>query len=289
MAEHPKFRRIVVGLSCHRPSPEAGMRLATEMARLLHLDVFGLFVQEESLFDVASLPFSREFKILGGGWRPFESGQLARELEAVASRAHRALNEAARNLQTACRFEVVRGSMVESIAAISSAEDIILLSEPAGAAEYSTQSFAVLNAAFRSAAAVLLVPRRIARSRGAIVAIAREPDDPSIAAARAIAVAAKEELIVVELFPSAAGGPTLTEYASPEARVRRLTATADGSKGAASIDSALRQVRERLIVMTRGDHEGSMAIATIRQVPILVIEPPRGRLKNGEPNSRSAA
>jgi hypothetical protein len=289
MAEHPKFRRIVVGLSCHRPSPGDGMRLATEMARLLHLDVFGLFVQEESLFDVASLPFSREFKILGGGWCPFESGQLARELEAVASRAHRALDEAARNLQTACRFEVVRGSMVESIAAVSSAEDIILMTEPAGAAEFATPSFAILKAAFQSAAAVLLVPRRIARSQGPVVAIAHEPDDPSVAAARPIAVAAKEELVVVELFASAGGGGSLTENALTETRVRRLSAGGAGSISVAAVDSALRHVRERLIVMTRKDDEAPSAIAAKRQVPILVIEPPRGRFKDGEPDLRSVA
>lgn len=289
MAAHPTFRRIVVGLSCHRPSPGDGMRLATEMAQLLHLDLFGLFVEEEHLFGLASLPFSREFNILGGEWRSFEPGQLARELEAVASRAQRALNEAARNLQTACRFQVVRGSMAESIAAVSSAEDIILLTEPAGAAEFATPSFAILKAAFRSAAAVLLVPRRIAQSRGPIVAIAREPDDPSVAAARAIAVAAKEELVIVESFASAGGGGQLVENALIGTRVRRLSAGGGGSISVMAIDSALRHVRERLIVMTRKDDEAPSAIAAKRQVPILVIEPSRGRFKNGEPDLRSVA
>lgn len=289
MDEQPKFRRIVVGLSCHRPSPEAGMRLATEMARWLNLDVFGLFVQETSLFDAASLPFCREFKILGGEWRPFESRQLAQELEALARRAQRTLNEAARNLQTACRFEVVRGSMAESIAAASSAEDIVLLAEPAGAAEYSTQSFAELNAAFQSAAAVLLVPRRLVRTRGAVVAIASAADDPSIAAARAIALAAREDLIIVELSPSAGHASASPGRTTLETRSPHLTAAADGPKSVRSIDSALRHVRERLIVMTRKDDEVPSALATMRQVPVLVIEPPRGSLKNGEPRSRPAA
>lgn len=263
------------------------MRLATEMAQLLHLDLFGLFVQEEHLFGIASLPFSREFKILGGEWRPFEPEQLVRELEAVAARAERALHEAARNLHTACRFEVVRGSMVDSIAAVSSADDIVVLSEPAAAAEFGTQSVAILDAALRSAAAVMLVPRRIARSRGAVVAIAREPDDPSVAAARAIAVSAREELIVVELF--AGGGGSVSGQASLEPHVRRLTAVGGDATGVRAIDLALRHVRERLIVLTRKDDEWPSAIATKRQVPILIIEPPRAGYTSGEPDSRTAA
>ena len=59
------FKRIVLGL---QPSaPDRAMQLAVELADLLHLDLLGLFLEDTSLRDLASMPFAREFRLLGGG------------------------------------------------------------------------------------------------------------------------------------------------------------------------------------------------------------------------------
>ena len=194
MAQQLEFRRIVLGLANTRPNH--GMRLAAEMAHLLQLDLFGLFVEDESLRGLAALPFVREFQLLGGGWRPLDIDRLSRDLEIAAKNAEKFFANAAKDLRTTCQFEVVRGSMAGTIASVSRAGDIVLIAEPVNAADRVTpQFFAALDAAFHSAAAVLLVPRQIVRESGAIVAIARDGDDPSIQAASAVAAAAKEELI----------------------------------------------------------------------------------------------
>ena len=283
MAQQPEFRRIVLGLPYNRPSH--GMRLAAEMARLLQLDLFGLFVEDESLLGLAALPFVREFQLLGGGWRPLDIDRLSRDLEIAAKNAERAFTEAAKTLRTTCQFEVVRGSMAETIASISRAGDIVLIAEPVNAAESATpQFFATLDAAFHSAAAVLLVPRRIARQSGAIVAIATDPDDPSIQAASAIAAAAKEELIVIE---TSAGKKRISESdLAVGAKIIRLPAAQGGPADAPVIASALQQVRERLVVMTRGDHSIPIVIASMRHVPILIVEPESEKIGNGHISRR---
>jgi len=127
-----------------------------------------------------------------------------------------------------------------------------MIVEPVSAAERMTQQFAwFMLAAFDSAAAVMSVPSQVARTKGSIVAIAATPDDASIHAAAAIALAAKEELVVL------------------------------GAKGIALADPAIcaqafRHTQERLVVMTRGAFEDSAAstIAAARRVPVLIIEPP---------------
>ena len=96
MAQRLEFKRIVLGLPYNRP--DRGMRLAADMARLLQLDLFGLFVEEESLRGLAALPFIREFQLLGGGWRPLDVDQLSRDLETAAKNAERVFAEAVKKI-----------------------------------------------------------------------------------------------------------------------------------------------------------------------------------------------
>ncbi|HXF86979.1 MAG TPA: hypothetical protein VNK48_01320 [Xanthobacteraceae bacterium] len=244
------------------------MRLAAEFARLLRLDVHGLFVEEESLRGLAALPFAREFHPLGGGWRPLDMEQLSRDLEIAKRYAEKVFAEAAKNLETACRFEVIRGSMAETLASISSSGDIVLITEPETEAERITAQFrAAVDAAMRSLAAVLLVPSRIARHSGAIVAIATKPDDPSIEVAKALANAANADLVVVEAFKSRGEGSRAET--GREATIWQVS-------------SALSKVHERLIVMTRSEESPPWMIASLRRVPVLVLEPAR-EAREGRP------
>jgi hypothetical protein len=270
MVQRLEFKRIVLGLPYNRP--DSGARMAAEMARLLQLDLFGLFVEEESLRGLAALPFVREFRPLGGGWRPLDIDQLSRDLEIAAKNAERAFTEAAKTLQTRCQFEIVRGSMVDTIASILRANDIVLIVEPTNVAERATPYFlALLDAAFRSAAAVLLVPRQISRLTGAIVAIVRGPDDASIQSASAIATAAKENLIVIE---TSTDKSRIIENDLPAGtRIIRVSAVQGWQVNGPTIASALRHVRERLVVMTRNDNSVPLDIASLRRVPVLIIEP----------------
>jgi hypothetical protein len=279
MAQDLEFRRIVLGLSYNRLNN--GMRLAAEMAHLLKLDLFGFFVEDDCLRGLAALPFVREFQLLGGGWRPLDIDRLSRDLEMAAKNAERAFTEAAKTLRTTCQFEVVRGSMADTIASISRAGDIVLIAEPLNAAERIIPQFiATLDAAFHSAAAVLLVPRQIARQSGAIVAIATEPDDLSIEIAKAVASAAKEELVVIESFESAVSSHTPAKYSASRIHVRRIVAAEHELANTSNIGSALGQVRERLIVITRSDDYSPLAIATMRHVPILIVEPVRDTVES---------
>ena len=271
MTERTKFRRIVLGLPYHKP--RQGMRLGADLARLLDLDLLGLFVKEESLLGLASLPFIRELKLLGGGWRQLDFDQLSHDFEIAAKDAERAFTEAVKALPTTCRFEVVKGSMADTIASISREGDIVLLfREPESSAQGESPALlAALNAAFQCSAAVLLVPTQIARQSGAIVAIATHAQDPSIEAASAVAAAAKEDLIVVDTFASD-GEKRLSEVRMPTGvRVRRISANPHRPINASSISFALRQISERLVVMTRGDDAVPSMIASMRYVPVLVV------------------
>ncbi len=243
--------------------------MAVDVARLLGLDLFGLFVEDETLMHLAALPFAREFNPLGG-WRAVDAGQLASDLQAAARSAQRSFTEAVKGLRTSCEFVTVRGSMGEAISTHARPGDIVMLSAPGAAGEYSAERFPLLlDTALQSAAAVLLIPRQIARNAGDVVAIATRPDDPSIPLAAAIARAANEELVIIELFED--GAPDRSALPQDRQATRKVAPAAMSDP--ALLVAAFRGERERLVVVTQGSAVASLptVVASWRRVPVLVI------------------
>ncbi len=276
MSKEPhSFKRLVLGLQ--PGAHDRTMQLAVELADLLHLDLLGLFLEDTSLRDLASIPFSREFRPLGGGWHAIDLDRLSHDFELAARSIERKFMGAAKRLPTGYQFEVARGPMAETFASVSRSDDIVMIVEPQSPAERATQQFSwLLEAAFQSAAAVMLVPPHIARTKGPVVAIATSPDDPSIEAAAAIALAAKEELVIIEADGHDADDTRIRKLAADTGlTIKRVAAVRLGLADPTACALAFRQIQERLIVMTRGalaDGTAS-AIAAARRVPVLVVEP----------------
>jgi hypothetical protein len=286
MADEPKrFRRLVLGF--HQRVPDPLMRIAAEYASRLRLDLFGFFVEDTNLLGLAGLPFAREFRTAGGTWHPLDIDELVQHVELSARRAERLFNEAVRGLETAARFEILRGSAAEAIHAHSRTGDIVVLIEPASPGERVSQQFlAIQRAVFRSAAAVLILPPRIARRSGPVVALAAAPDDPSIAAAAAVARALDEELVIVRTFVDkkpAAERDTIAGVKSRQIAIDRTSLTS-GPR----LASVFAPLQEQLVVLTRDAFgEGVPAlIASVQSIPVLMIE---AEERHAEPPANGAS
>ena len=269
------FKRIVLGLQ--PGAHDRTMQLAVELADLLHLDLLGLFLEDISLRDLASIPFSREFRPLGGGWHAFDLDRLSHDIELAAGSIERKFMNAAKRLPTGCRFEVARGSIAQTFASVSRIDDIVMIAEPGSPAERATPQFSwLVEGAFRSAAAVMLVPPHIVRARGPVVAIATSSGDPSILAAAAIAVAAREDLVIIATDGLDADDPRIRRLADDTGLVIKCMVAPNVRSADPAFAQAFRQITERLIVVTRGAlAEGAAsAISAARRVPVLVVEPP---------------
>lgn len=280
------FRRLVLGLQSSAPDP--AMRLAVELAELLDLDLLGLFLEDASLRDLAGIPFAREFRLLGGGWHSFDLDRLMHDLDVAARGMERTFTQAVGSLSKRSQFEVMRGPVAEAITSISNTGDIVMIVEPTSAAERVSGQFSwLVEAAFRSAAAVMLVPSRIIRFKGPIVAVAMAGDFPTIAAAAAIAVAAKEKLIVIGPGGWDRENPRIAQLAAKTGLTIQHVTAGDLSADSTACLKAMRHLQERLVVMTRLPFDGATAsaVVTARQVPVLVIEPER--LPPGEGDSRT--
>ncbi|OIQ64996.1 hypothetical protein GALL_534490 [mine drainage metagenome] len=103
------------------------MQLAVELADLLHLDLLGLFLEDTSLRDLASIPFSREFRSLGGGWHTIDLDQLSHDFELAARGIERKFVSAAKRLLTGYQFEVARGPMAKTFTTLSRIDDIVMI------------------------------------------------------------------------------------------------------------------------------------------------------------------
>jgi hypothetical protein len=143
----------------------------------------------------------------------------------------------------------------------------------------------LIEAAFRSTAAVLLVPPRIVRTKGPIVAIATAAGDPSIMAAAAIAVAAKETLVVIEAGKQVRGKVETSRLATDTGLTVQRIVGGELSPDPHACLEVMRALQERLVVMARTPFDGAIAsaIGAARQVPVLVIEPERLRSGEGAP------
>lgn len=269
-AASAEFKRILVGV--HHGSPQGSLRCAAELAALLRLEVLGLFVKEERLIELAALPFAREFR-LPGGWRKFEAEGMVRELDIAARVAQRAFADAVKSLSTAHEFRIVHGSGADAILSALRGGDIVVVGEPASHADRENlDSSALVETACQSASAVVLVPKRVLRSSGTVVAIATEKGDPSIRVAASLASRARADLVVLEESSARAdraepGGEIPSTVTRPTDDLAAQLAHRSG------IMSIFRNLEERLIVLRRGalDRSAPATIAAVRRQPVLIV------------------
>ena len=269
------FKRLIIGLSPGSTGQTTGM--AADLARLLQLEMLGLFLDDTNLRNLAAIPFAREFRPFGGGWRPMSADKIEHELDVAARNAERAFAQVAGRLAARHQFEVLRGPIGEALAAHSQTNDIIMIVEPVSAGDRASQQFSWLTeAAFRSSAAVLLVPARIARNTGPVVAIATRPGDPSIRTAAGIASAAKEALVVVQAHEGEADDELLRELSVSGGLAIRVSRAGQAVLSNPDVRrNAMEQFFERLIVLSRttAAHEFGPALVAARHVPVLMLAP----------------
>ncbi len=272
------YCRLVVELAHSTSDPET-LRCFAQFARLLDLELHGLFVEDEALLALADLPFAREIRLPTHDWGPMDTDRLERELQQQATMIRRRLEAAVRAAGVANGFEVLRGDPGTCLVEQARATDIIVLAAPdAVVARSSRISSQVQAATHRAASATLLLPPRPHRQHGAVAVVLADPADPSLETAARLAVASGERLLVlVESGSEAAAGlPGRLAASGPPGQ--RVTIHALAGLGMEDVLAALGGERERLIVMTRnagpaGGIDAASRIVTLRHCAVLMLPP----------------
>ncbi|MDR3538454.1 MAG: hypothetical protein P4L71_18305 [Acetobacteraceae bacterium] len=274
------YRRLLVELALSASDPET-LRSVAQFARLLGLELHGLFIEDEALLALADLPFAREIRLPTHEWGPMDAGRLEHELQQQANLVRRRLEAAVQALGMTHGFEVLRGDPGACLAERSCATDIIVIAPADAAGTRSLRTSAqVHEAAYHADAATLLLPPRPHRQRGAVVVVLADPADPNLETAARIAVAGEERLLVLV--------PAVTETAAVIARTtasglsgQRITVRSLAGLQPEDVMAALGGEHERLIVMTGGAEpaggiDAASRIVALRHSAVLMV-PPRGR------------
>ena len=274
------FKRMVVGLPQGLANP-AAVDAAADLAEFLHIELLATFIADATLPALAELSGVRELRTLDQGWQPIDRAQITRDIDHAISVARRRFAESVRSRAMTTSFDVLTGA--EAIASLIRADDIVAVIEPAHPGERITRQFTgLLEAAFEMAGAVLVVPRRIARTIGPIVTVAYELEDAGIRVALRIAAAFKERLIVV----TAAGmRPPLKVLADAEQLGVQIEHIAgSGPLADASSLAGSARFRERLRVLSRSvlTDDAARLFSSLQGIPLLVIEPVRAAAATSE-------
>jgi len=268
-----EFRRMVVRLPLSRED-YAAVGMTARLAEQLGLQLLAMFVEDSALTEIAGLPCVRELRFFGG-WSPIEGARLGREMAQTAAIARRLFQQAVQQSRIEASFAKARGSVAEAIGSLATEKDIIVIIEPRHPAERVSAQFArLVDAAFQSAAAVLIMPHRIARMAGPIVAVASSMDDPSIRTALAIAAAAREPMLVLGA-PEPKAQALIAEQARMADVPARFVFLPQQPLDASTLLTTLSHFNERLVVIRRGilNDLATSQIASARRIPVLVIEP----------------
>lgn len=267
--DRTKWKRMVVGLP-QSPAEQAAVDVAAHLAEFLQIELLATFIADATLHTLAELSGARELRTLGQGWHAIDTAQIERDIARAASLARERFAETVGTRAVKASFDVIAGA--ELIASRIRADDIVAVIEPEHPGERITQQFTeLLAAAFALAGAVLVVPRRIARTSGPIVALAAAAEDPCIRAALQIAAALKERLIVV----------TTADIRLPMevlADAERLGVTVALIAGGLAADAWSQlpglRLQERLRVLGRDaltDDVGAL-FASLQGIPLLVVD-----------------
>ena len=100
-----RFRRIILGLHPGTIN-RAAVELSAELADLLGAALQGVFIEEDSLRELAAASRMREFHLLSRAWRSVDAGRIAEELELAARSAKRLVEEIAVERGIESAFEV---------------------------------------------------------------------------------------------------------------------------------------------------------------------------------------
>jgi nucleotide-binding universal stress UspA family protein len=184
------IERVVVPLDAaseHRTAIETAARLAARAEAPLH----GIFVEDEDLLRLASLPFARQFT-LGAAAEPLTTEHIELHLQVAAERARRELFAAAKHHGVACSFEIVRGASASALAGASPRDLVVAggLTRPiAGHFRVEWRWWSLIEAAPGEAApGLFMLARQAWGASGAVVMLLR---DRSAASSRLLEAAAQ--------------------------------------------------------------------------------------------------
>lgn len=274
-----RFNRMVVGLP-QGMGDDSAVHAAANLAELLQIELLGTFIADASLRALSRLPM-RELRTLELQWRPVDLAQISRDLDNAVDVARSRFTESVGNRAVKIGFDVITESHV--MGSLLRADDIVAIIEPTHPGDTITQQFTgLLDTVFETPAAILVVPRRILRTKGPIMAISTSPKDASIPVALEIAAALGERLLIAIKSSGSLAPEILADAERLKVQVDQIAASgALVNAPAGALLSSRTQERLRVVCRDPQSAEARRLFSTLSGVPLLVVGPGQTELAQG--------
>ena len=269
-----RFERMVIGLPQGTGS-QSGIRTAADLAEILNIELLGTFIADENLRSLFGLP-GRELRLLDLQWQPIDLARISRDLQELTDYVRNRFLESVGDLTVKTSFDVIAGA--HALGSLIRTGDIVAVVEPSHPGERITQQFVdLLEAAFATAAPILVIPRRVLRTSGPISAVVTSANDPSIRVALEMSAALKERLIIVSESGILTPAEILKDAKQLGVPVEQLLSNTTGIISGIAPGRLSRRSEERLRVISRNTASGDThkLFSTLAGVPLLVVEPSR--------------
>lgn len=122
--DQPSIVRIL--LDNQRNQLDALVSAAT-LAGKLQSSLQGVFIEDDTLLQVAELPFSKEISLWSARESPMTRNSLQRTLRAHAKHMKKELEKAAGHAQVSCSFQTIRGERTHWIIESGNSADILFI------------------------------------------------------------------------------------------------------------------------------------------------------------------
>lgn len=266
--------RFAVGVCGSLPGRQA-IELAAEMARLLSAQMTALIFEDGASDALGSLPFAREFVTGPDAWQEIGVQDIAARRAFSRRRAQALFAEVASSRGVPASVQTIAGSGATDIAHAIAQFDFVVLNTPERAGEWMLLPFAALaDATLQARATTLILPPRLRRKHGPIVAIVDRDDKRAIELAGRLARASEDALIllVAGLEDLALDIGRLSQIA--EVPQQRLRVVAIDEAEFEAIMRTLDAIGERALVIGRrflSDHglQRLLRLAMSRGVPVM--------------------
>ena len=268
------FKRMVVGLPQSLPNYGA-CNVAADLAERLNIQFLAAFIADASVRALVDLPAARELRLPERNWQTIDRSRMLEDLESAATIARRRVAESTQGRSLDARFDIIED--VDAIGPFIQADDLVVVIDPAHPAERITRQFTcLLDAAVRTAAAVLVLPAQAGRTAGPVVAFATGSQDPSLRIGLQVASALQERLIVEVSQGLRLSSDMLLDahrLGVPVEQLPVMPLTPHASAMSVSFD----RLNERLRVVThsRTLDEIASLFWTARGIPLMIIHPDR--------------
>lgn len=121
-----QIRRILVALDSSASTADS-LDAAAKLARRLRAELQGLFVEDDALLQLATLPFMTQINLTTGGRQPLEMLELESQMKALAVTAQRRLAAVAERDRLAWSFRTVRGRIAHEVAIAAEGADLVIV------------------------------------------------------------------------------------------------------------------------------------------------------------------